>query len=427
MHESILPPEIWCKIFELSCTDGGYTGHSLSLVSKYFNAISGPYRFQSISLINIKYVLRFLKVLRNSPPNLRRLRYLEITYTGDLMRATYSIHSNWDSSSEYEEEYVYSRSERSDSDDDDGDNDSIDTDEDETYPEDSANTDSDLEDEDLTKEEVDDFREDIEFLQSPEANDSLPLDYPIENPNLELHGDKLFMSALSEILEMCSETLIIVSISVIVFSTKFRYHFPVLPAVYMPALQELTWCGPLTHEGPPQGEGPHNRYDHEVCFPSLERLFLGVTVSFDVDTSRLIARQCPKLLYLRSNLPSLYRNTLRAALPLGPGVGTTTSQPEHPAQLPFATPPSVIQHLIQFPDQWINFTSNILEERGLKANDLKKYVDHRVKLVYRTTHHQRLQNDWKDRVAGGPGSWAFRECNFDDRATEAASDGLDDE
>ncbi|TFK69323.1 hypothetical protein BDN72DRAFT_733339, partial [Pluteus cervinus] len=71
-----LPLEVWSQIFELACTDNGYTGHSLSLVSKSFNTLSVPYKFQSISLRNLKHIFEFFFALKDAPPHLRRVRYL---------------------------------------------------------------------------------------------------------------------------------------------------------------------------------------------------------------------------------------------------------------------------------------------------------------------------------------------------------------
>ncbi|KAI0780486.1 hypothetical protein BD413DRAFT_463607 [Trametes elegans] len=42
--------ELLINVFSLACTDGGYTGCSLSLVCKHFNTISRPLRFQSIAI-----------------------------------------------------------------------------------------------------------------------------------------------------------------------------------------------------------------------------------------------------------------------------------------------------------------------------------------------------------------------------------------
>ncbi|TFK69290.1 hypothetical protein BDN72DRAFT_768171, partial [Pluteus cervinus] len=71
-----LPAEVWSRIFELSCTDSGFTGQSLSLVSRSFHRFSGPYKLQSISLRNIKFICRFLALLHTLAPNQRRIHYL---------------------------------------------------------------------------------------------------------------------------------------------------------------------------------------------------------------------------------------------------------------------------------------------------------------------------------------------------------------
>ncbi|KAH9858631.1 hypothetical protein C2E23DRAFT_880093 [Lenzites betulinus] len=46
-----LPLETAQRIFELACTDGGATGHALSLVSKDFRAIARKTRFHSVALV----------------------------------------------------------------------------------------------------------------------------------------------------------------------------------------------------------------------------------------------------------------------------------------------------------------------------------------------------------------------------------------
>ena len=60
MHN--LATELLEDIFELACTDGGYTGCSLSLVSKHIRALSRLNRFHSISLVSgtAQQLARFL-------------------------------------------------------------------------------------------------------------------------------------------------------------------------------------------------------------------------------------------------------------------------------------------------------------------------------------------------------------------------------
>ncbi|TBU33752.1 hypothetical protein BD309DRAFT_851542, partial [Dichomitus squalens] len=43
-----LPLEIWQHIFLHACTDGGHTGCSLALVSRFFHLASHPVRFNSL-------------------------------------------------------------------------------------------------------------------------------------------------------------------------------------------------------------------------------------------------------------------------------------------------------------------------------------------------------------------------------------------
>ncbi|KAE9407440.1 hypothetical protein BT96DRAFT_132868 [Gymnopus androsaceus JB14] len=57
------PPEICHIIFLLACTDGGYTGRSLSAVSKSIRSISRPTMLQSMSIIGYDQLLAFLNLL----------------------------------------------------------------------------------------------------------------------------------------------------------------------------------------------------------------------------------------------------------------------------------------------------------------------------------------------------------------------------
>ena len=45
------PVEIWLHILALACTDGGYTGRSLCLVSRQMRDVVGPVRFRSVSIL----------------------------------------------------------------------------------------------------------------------------------------------------------------------------------------------------------------------------------------------------------------------------------------------------------------------------------------------------------------------------------------
>ncbi|KAJ7251400.1 hypothetical protein C8J57DRAFT_674315 [Mycena rebaudengoi] len=72
------PPEICAHIFSFACTDSGYTGRSLSLVSKYFHEVSKPTKLQSIALHGRDQILAFAALLDQTPPHLRTTRALLI-------------------------------------------------------------------------------------------------------------------------------------------------------------------------------------------------------------------------------------------------------------------------------------------------------------------------------------------------------------
>ncbi|KAF9072183.1 hypothetical protein BDP27DRAFT_434241 [Rhodocollybia butyracea] len=66
------PPEICHIIFCLACTDGGYTGRSLSVVSKYIRTISRPTMLQSMSIIGYNQLLAFLNILEQEQEQIQR-------------------------------------------------------------------------------------------------------------------------------------------------------------------------------------------------------------------------------------------------------------------------------------------------------------------------------------------------------------------
>ena len=73
------PPEICHKIFADACLDGGSTGRSLSLVSKYIHETSKPTRFQSVALHGFVQITAFADILERTPSHLRRVRHLFIS------------------------------------------------------------------------------------------------------------------------------------------------------------------------------------------------------------------------------------------------------------------------------------------------------------------------------------------------------------
>jgi hypothetical protein len=77
------PAELSDRIFEFACTDAGYTGRSLSLVSKYVNQTSKRYMLQCIALHGVDKIVAFVGVLERTSKELRRVRHLFIC-DGDL-------------------------------------------------------------------------------------------------------------------------------------------------------------------------------------------------------------------------------------------------------------------------------------------------------------------------------------------------------
>ncbi|KAJ7117718.1 hypothetical protein C8R44DRAFT_626633, partial [Mycena epipterygia] len=73
------PPEICAHIFDFACRDSGYTGRSLSLVSRYIHETSKQAKLQSITLVGRQQILAFARLLEKTPPHLRTTRYLFIT------------------------------------------------------------------------------------------------------------------------------------------------------------------------------------------------------------------------------------------------------------------------------------------------------------------------------------------------------------
>lgn len=73
---NLLPSELWLSIFTLACTDGGYTGCSLSLVNEAIHYISSPVRLYSVSLTSKDQMSAFLSFLSSAPASSATVRHL---------------------------------------------------------------------------------------------------------------------------------------------------------------------------------------------------------------------------------------------------------------------------------------------------------------------------------------------------------------
>src|ERR1700729_2592940 len=91
-----LPPELCTRIALFACRDTGYTGRSLSIVSKYVRETSQAAKFQTIAIHGSNQIIAFAALLERPRPHLRCVRYLflsshdlptrEVTETFALMR-----------------------------------------------------------------------------------------------------------------------------------------------------------------------------------------------------------------------------------------------------------------------------------------------------------------------------------------------------
>jgi hypothetical protein len=76
---SILPPELWRKIFAFACVDGGATGCALALVSRSMRALAASTRFHSVLVVGFRGMKCFAHTLQHTPEQNRRVRFLFIS------------------------------------------------------------------------------------------------------------------------------------------------------------------------------------------------------------------------------------------------------------------------------------------------------------------------------------------------------------
>ncbi|TFK69321.1 hypothetical protein BDN72DRAFT_959686 [Pluteus cervinus] len=333
-----VPFEVWSQIFELSCADGGDTGLSLSRVSRSFNRLSVSYKFHSVLLRSGNCVFRFLPVLKNTPPELRCVKYLYAAHEGILSKEVCNPSQEPKPVPEGEE----------------------------------------LEEGDAEPDTLDD-------VNSPESC-------------------KLLFETLHTILEICSETLIHLSVNFRDMNYQILFGVSILPTIFMPYLQELTWCfdpyggwlRSYDQDFTPRCEGP------VALFPSLSHLHFGQIVS--TTTGKVIEYHCPKLFYFRTKLPC-YGFTCSSGTIWRLQGGTD-----------IYTPSSVIEHLLEVdPDEWIQDAGDespkYLMYKSRKQTRLKELEDPRRKLAYsRTSDIDQMEEDWRDRISGVSGGWGYEKC-----------------
>ena len=94
-----LPTELLQEVFLLACTDGGYTGCSLSLVSRRFRSAVWPIRYHSIALYGQKRIVNFTTQYKTtchaaSPPS--KIRHLFLMSHRPLRRCAVYVNDEPD-------------------------------------------------------------------------------------------------------------------------------------------------------------------------------------------------------------------------------------------------------------------------------------------------------------------------------------------
>jgi hypothetical protein len=77
------PIDIWSIIFTFACTDGGVTGRSLSLTSRHVHELSKVVKLQSLAVTEAQQILGLARLLADTQPRYRRVRYLFIGDAGN--------------------------------------------------------------------------------------------------------------------------------------------------------------------------------------------------------------------------------------------------------------------------------------------------------------------------------------------------------
>ena len=286
------PPEIWENIFALACTDTGFTGRSLSLVSKQFNEISAPSKYQSIAITQWSQLVAFPQTFSQLPNFQKKIKYLFIhcpypflnVENNPRIASQQPAHSDSDSDSDYVLSESDSESDRkSDSESDRGSDSESDS---ESDPEFNGSLNSDEEQE---------LVEEVEYLHA--INRGLLL---AEGDTRADHSDVLdekiqavfdqAIQALHTILNETSPTLRILTL----YFTSFKplpIH-DILPP--LPFLEELHLFRCFIDSG-----APVNDYSSTTTlFPRLSLLFISGDQNRQAPSSS-IAKIAPNLTLLR--------------------------------------------------------------------------------------------------------------------------------
>ncbi|TFK63249.1 hypothetical protein BDN72DRAFT_330218 [Pluteus cervinus] len=277
---------------------------------------------------------------------------------------------------------------------------------------------------------MDELKEEVEFVQSPEGKEYLPEGSFVQGCLLPAgdeghkYFDKLFVDAMNSILELCSQTLRILSVTIDAnISVSVLDSITFLPGASMPCLRELTWGTPTSGTSW-IFSGPTPPKTNQPYFPALERLHLLPQDHLyyrerrlTLHSTRFIMQHCPRLQYLRSRSDT---ETLDDAI---------VDVQQTGQRITLNTLPNITEHLMD-----IHFDSTRKEvavrliDVGLSDEEVLQTVDPRVKLtVLRKRDAKTVEDDWLERISGELGGWRWANTWFnghpsdrEDRIRDAA-------
>ncbi|KAI0650401.1 hypothetical protein C8Q79DRAFT_1006673 [Trametes meyenii] len=98
---ALIPTEIWQDILSEACTDGGFTGRSLSLTSRFFYSQSLSSRYRSLVFESLQRLEGFLKALRNHTDGYRPIiEHLYISFYDEPIKTPRGFYVTYNRMSE---------------------------------------------------------------------------------------------------------------------------------------------------------------------------------------------------------------------------------------------------------------------------------------------------------------------------------------
>lgn len=351
------PAELWIRIFALACTDGGYTGRSLSCVSRYISDVSRPVQLQSVALHGAYELKCFADTMESRVPEDRRILHLYIAHHKEPSdRNSYAPPDSL-SSSELREALIYRL----------------------YHPADEA---------ELLRRLPDEMR-----------------GWPAGE--LTAERDQVFRRALDRVMQVASIHLqtFTLHIGSLLLSSQYGPHFPsVLARHDFPRLEELTILDTFVLRGGLQA--PH--YKRLPEFPSLKRLHLVDCYNYLV----AFLGSVPSLTHLRmSGVTQLFPDLSAIVRGVIDPDATTNVVPTAQTGLVH------LQKIIVSPvSQSRTATYRVITEQALKqmarCNDklILLRSDRAAGPPYGLPEARR---DWLQRIEGEEGCWGYRTLDRD--------------